>query len=158
MEITHNSNNLLVIEHKPWKLPLFLLIWGLIWMVLTIINFNILSAKDVVISTVGVLSLFFMCYFTLRQSCITFDSKLNKIVWIRGELFKTVKGECKLDSVKDVIKQQSTDTEGTDYRLAIRLHDNSVIPIVYHYSTVEPHDEILTQIKSWMKSNLVMCY
>ena len=87
---------------------------------------------------------------------MTFDTELNEIVWIRGELFKTVKGKCKLDSVKDVIKEQNTDTEGTDYRLAIRLNDNSVIPIVHHYSTVESHDEILIQIKTWMKSNVVM--
>jgi len=156
MVITHNSNNLLVIEHKPWKLPLFLLVCGLVWVVLTVNNFNILSLKDVVISVIIVVSIFFMCYFTLRQSCMTFDTELNEIVWIRGELFKTVKGKCKLDSVKDVIKEQNTDTEGTDYRLAIRLNDNSVIPIVHHYSTVESHDEILIQIKTWMKSNVVM--
>jgi len=155
MKIVEKTRVRLVVLHKPWKLPLLLLLFALGWIYLIVDRGEALERFELVASILGAMLVFFSCYLTTKKSIVTFDKISKKVTWNRQEPFKTSRGEVGFNAIENIIKQESRDTEGVSYRIAMLMDSGEEVPLVAHYSTVESHDEIIDQIKSWLESDNV---
>ena len=151
MKVIHRSQNLLILQERP------LILWIIGGICIAIALFVIGSSTQeqvnlfwkivfAVIFIAGGMFMILTPFATYR-----FDREIGNLILKRQGLFGTKIIEHRLSEIQDVQVEESTDSDGSTYRVIIMLMSGNCLPLTYYYNC----DRIDKQkTVSWIKSFL----
>jgi len=151
MKVIENDENSLLIVDQPWRLALLFSVIGLIALFMFIKYFSSLNQVQMIGAGVNLVFLGFIIYATRKKAYMHFDNKAKIVKWYREEVYETKQGTFEFDEIKTVVIQEVAGTDGRSYRVAIKLKNEEVVPLVMYSSAMKRHKEVRVVITSWLE-------
>lgn len=150
MRVVSNSASKLVLEHKPFVIPIIIAI-----MVIAVVVDTLWSAKSLTIGQwigagAGVLVGALMTYITSLSSRTVFDAECGEVCWQHNRWPGGGSGCCSWENVTDVKEIQDTSSDGGGTRVALYTGEG-LVPLTRHFSGTDPNKKNVDAIKKWLR-------
>ena len=152
MKVIHRSDTILIIEDRPWFIGILMIGMALIFLfggMALLSSGEILGGMMMILIGVGVpLTIGALMVQRVR---LTFDRQTGQVTRTRRSVRGLSRETCPLDRLVDARVGASIDSDGTTYRMELRLKDPAqTLPFTSYYTSGGGPDAMARTVNDWL--------
>lgn len=152
MKVIHRSDTLLMIEDRPWLIGILMIGMALIFLVGAM---ALLSSGEIfggaMMGLIGVGVPVLIGALMVQRVRLTFDRKAGQITRMRRSVLGLTRVTYPLDRLVEARVGAGRDSDGTTYRMELRLADPvETVPFTSYHTSGRKPDEMAQAVNDWL--------